>query len=98
MDCPFSFDDVHIEIDDAENQENSHPNISTVDHQWMNQFVNATGVTGSARNGIMHWHSGSMERSLASRFLLIARNMIGFASSIQNSVIGFLRQSKIMIR
>jgi hypothetical protein len=31
MDCPFSFDDVDMEIDDAENQENSHPNTSTVD-------------------------------------------------------------------
>jgi hypothetical protein len=31
MDCPFSFDDVDMENDDAENLENSHPNVSTVD-------------------------------------------------------------------
>ncbi len=31
MECPFSFDDDNMEIDDAEIQENSHPNISTVD-------------------------------------------------------------------
>ena len=31
MDCHFSFDDVDMEIDDAENQEHSHPKTSTVD-------------------------------------------------------------------
>ena len=30
MDCRFSFDDSDMENDDAENQENSHPNISHV--------------------------------------------------------------------
>ena len=28
MDCPFKFDDAGMENDDAENRENSHPNIS----------------------------------------------------------------------
>jgi hypothetical protein len=31
MECPFEFDDADMEIDDSENGENSHPNISTVD-------------------------------------------------------------------
>ena len=30
MDCPLSFDDSDMENDDAENQENSHPNISNM--------------------------------------------------------------------
>jgi hypothetical protein len=31
MDCPFAFDDAVMENDNAENRENSHPNISKVD-------------------------------------------------------------------
>ena len=31
MDCPFAFDHAGMDNDDAENRENSHPNISEAD-------------------------------------------------------------------
>ena len=69
MDCRLSFDDPDMENDDAENQENSHPNISHVGYTLRTRDLGLRGrafrfngkVTGFA-----------------------ARNMIGYTSLIQN--------------
>ena len=74
--CPFEYDDSDVEMDDSENGENPRPNVNRIHIRiyrlWMTRFANATGDCEER-------HSGSAERSQASRFL-VARNMTGLKS------------------
>ena len=55
MGCPFAFDDAVMENDNAENRENSHPNISKVDDTIRKRN---RGLRGKAfRSGKHTWPS-----------------------------------------